>query len=76
MSINKGRVKFFDSRRQYGFITPDDAKPGDRSANVFFGRKSLPYSVSSIEPDARVEYEVTMDQLGRTAAKNVRPLDE
>jgi cold shock CspA family protein len=71
---HKGRVRFFDARKQFGFITPDGASPDDRSTNVFFGRKALPYNVAGIEPDARVEYELGQDQQGRTSAKNVKLL--
>jgi cold shock CspA family protein len=27
MSIYKDKVRFFDARKQLGFITPDDAQP-------------------------------------------------
>jgi cold shock CspA family protein len=72
MSTYKGKVKFFDPRRQFGFIVPDGAGPDNRDANIFFGRHSLPYAVGGIDADAIVEYELTQDNRGRTVAKTVR----
>jgi cold shock CspA family protein len=76
MSTHRGKVKFFEARKQWGMIVPDGTSPDDRTTNVFFGRRSLPYNVAGIDEGARVEYEVTRDQLGRPSAKNVRLVNE
>lgn len=38
MSQQKGKVKFFDASRGFGFIVPD--KPGEK--DIYFNRASLP----------------------------------
>jgi CspA family cold shock protein len=63
----QGKVKFFDSRKQFGFIAPADG-----GEDVFFGRKSLPYNCA-IDKDTVVKFELGQDRQGRTVAATVEP---
>jgi cold shock protein len=65
----KGKIKYFDNRKQYGFIAQDTGP------DLFFGRHSLPYS-ATIDRGTPVEYEVTVDRQNRPMAKTVRPVNE
>ncbi len=58
----RGVVKWFDARRGYGFILPDDGGP-----EVFLHRRVLQASLSlrRLEPGQRVEYELADTPQGR-----------
>lgn len=45
-SRKTGRVKFFDSRKGFGFILPDDG-----TRDVFVGINMLPNGVKTLTPD-------------------------
>jgi CspA family cold shock protein len=46
-----GRVKFYDSRKGFGFIKPDDG-----SRDVFLSIKVLPKGCLVLTPDQAVKY--------------------
>jgi CspA family cold shock protein len=48
-----GVVKFFDSRKGFGFIKPDDG-----SRDVFIGINNLPKGVDSLPTDQRCAYSI------------------
>lgn len=65
----KGTVKFFDSRKRWGFITRDDGKDYfvHCSSILMNGRKQL--SENDI-----VEFEIGNGKNGREQAVNVQPI--
>jgi cold shock CspA family protein len=69
----KGKVKYWNPTRQFGFISAPDGNGKD----IFFGRRSLNtgYDVT-IDRDTLVEYELGTDNQGRTAATSVRPTED
>lgn len=60
-----GKVKWFDSKKGYGFIQPDDAS-GD--VFVHFG-DIVDEGYRSLKADDRVEFEVTESPRGKKAAQ-------
>jgi cold shock CspA family protein len=65
----RGTVKWFDNRKQYGWIAREDGQK-----DLFFGRTSLPPYDVKIEPNTIVVFDVGEDRQGRTQARNVRPV--
>ena len=57
-----GRVKFFDSRKGFGFIKPDDG-----SRDVFLSVNILPKSLGPIHPDSRCRFQVIDGKKGPAA---------
>ena len=60
----KGKIKWYNARKGYGFIISDDGK------EVFVHRNALPMGISFNEEDA-VEFEVETSDRG-PQAKNVK----
>jgi cold shock CspA family protein len=69
--MKKGRVAWFNSKSQYGFLIDNDTGQHD----LFFGRASLPYA-ATIESGTLVEYEIGVDRKDRPIATRVRPVNE
>jgi len=64
-----GTVKWFNSEKGYGFITPDDG-----GADVFAHFSAIAMSgYRSLDENQRVEFEVADGQKGPQAA-NIRPI--
>lgn len=57
-----GRVKFFDSRKGFGFIKPDDG-----SRDVFLSVNVVPKNIISLDPDTRCRFSVTKGKKGPAA---------
>lgn len=68
--MNKGTVKWFNSRRGYGFITDEDGVESfvHYSEIVAEGYRSL-------DEGAKVTYDVRTDDQGRSVACNVHIAD-
>jgi len=65
----QGTVKWFNSEKGYGFITPDDG-----SKDVFAHFSEISGSgFRSLEENQQVEFEITQGQKGPQAS-NIRPL--
>lgn len=63
-----GKVKFYDDRKGFGFITRDDGQ-GD----IFLGERTLTFAgLSAIDEGDAVEFETETDSRGRTRAINLR----
>jgi CspA family cold shock protein len=50
-SRETGKVKFFDSRKGFGFILPDNG-----SRDVFISLNNLPKGLVTLTPDQRCSY--------------------
>jgi len=61
----KGKVKFFNDARGFGFIVPDDGSP-----DLFFHVSNLPEDVEPNLNDA-VEYAIGEDRNGRPKAVEI-----
>ena len=67
---NIGTVKFFNTSKGFGFITPDDG-----SEDVFVHISALENSgISQLKDGQKVSYEVVANK-GRTAAANLQLQD-
>lgn len=67
--MTQGTVKWFNSEKGYGFITPDDG-----SKDVFAHFSEIAGSgFRSLEENQHVEFEITQGQKGPQAS-NIRPL--
>ena len=63
----KGKIKWFDTKKGFGFITPDE---GDKDA--FLHESVLQAAnISSVKDGQAVEYELT-EQRGKMAASNIK----
>lgn len=67
----KGTVKWFDARRGYGFIAPDD---GAQDAFVHITTVERA-GLATLSEGQRVEYELNRDKGRRFAAVNLRLVD-
>lgn len=66
--METGKVKWFNVRKGYGFITPDTG--GD---DLFVHHSNLAEGVKSLNEDQAVEYESAQGQKGMEATK-VKPV--
>jgi CspA family cold shock protein len=67
--VAQGTVKWFNSEKGFGFITPDD---GSKDAFVHFSAIAGD-GYKSLEENQRVEFDTTQGQKG-PQAENVRPV--
>ncbi|HZL58988.1 MAG TPA: cold shock domain-containing protein [Stellaceae bacterium] len=64
----RGRVKFFDAIKGFGFLVSDDSTIGD----AFVGRRTLHESgITELRDGATVEYEFDRQADGRIRARNL-----
>jgi CspA family cold shock protein len=63
-----GKVKFFDSRKGFGFICPDDG-----GKDVFISVSNLPKDCKTLPPDQRCSFVVDNGKKG-TYAKDIQLL--
>lgn len=68
MEKSKGTVKFFNSQKGFGFITPDSA-----GKELFVHANSLDVGTDSLNEGQKVEYDVEEGRKG-PEAKNVQGL--
>lgn len=65
-----GTVKFFNSDKGFGFITPEDG-----GSDVFVHVSSLLQAGGSLRDGQKVSYEIGQDRkTGKAKAENVRPI--
>ncbi len=65
-----GTVKFFDSDKGFGFITPDSG-----GSDVFVHVSGLAPACVSLGEGKKVSYEIGQDRkTGKAKAENVRPI--
>ena len=62
-----GKIKWFDTKKGFGFITPDD---GDKDAFLHVSTLQAA-NISSVKDGQAVEYELT-EQRGKMAASNIK----
>lgn len=67
-----GRVKWFNRRKGFGFIAPDSG-PRDVFVHVSALQRM---GLAALEPEQRVEFELTQLHDGRVAALGVQLLSE
>lgn len=64
----KGTVKWFDSKKGYGFIMPDDG-----SADAFVHISALEQAgLSGLDEGQKVEFDLARGRNGKMAAQNIR----
>ena len=67
--MNTGTVKWFNERKGYGFIIPDDG-----SDDLFFHHSEIQTEGrASLNEGQKVEYEMGKGEKGRSCAVKVRP---
>ena len=62
-----GKIKWFDTKKGFGFITPDD---GDKDAFLHVAALQAA-NISSVKDGQAVDYELT-EQRGKMAASNIQ----
>ena len=63
-----GTVKFFNSRRGFGFITPDEG-----TEDIFVHITALEASgIDGLDDGQKVHFEIAPDKNGRNAASNLQ----
>jgi len=67
--VSTGTVKWFNERKGYGFIVPDDG-----SEDLFVHNSEIQPEGSSLKDAQKVEYEVGTGKKGRTCAVKVKSL--
>ncbi len=65
----KGTVKWFNSKKGYGFIEPDE--PGN---DVFLHINAVKASGIYVNEGTRLEYELKSSKDGRTSAENLKQI--
>ena len=66
-----GTVKFFNTEKGYGFISPDE---GGQDAFVHISAVERA-GLSTLTKDQRVSYELEQDQRGKTKAVNLQAVE-
>lgn len=66
-----GTVKFFDSTKGFGFITPDE---GGKDAFVHISAVERA-GMQTLKDNQRVGYELEEDRRGKMAAVNLQPAE-
>ncbi len=62
-----GTVKFFNSAKGYGFISPDDG-----SADSFVHVSAVERAgMATLQTDQRLKYDIETDQRGKSSAVNL-----
>lgn len=69
--MTTGTVKWFNSVKGYGFITPDE---GDKDAFVHISAVEQA-GLSDLKEGQRVEFELTPGQNGKSSAENLKLAD-
>ncbi len=69
----RGKVKFYDIHKSYGFITPDDAKEGDKDVFVHF-RELQASGLDFLGDHQKVSYELKKAK-GRDIACQIKLLE-
>lgn len=69
----KGKVKFYDVHKSYGFITPDGAQEGDRDVFVHF-RELQQSGLDFLGEHQKVSYELK-ETKGRNMACQIKLLE-
>jgi CspA family cold shock protein len=64
VSKSKGKIKFFNSQKGFGFITPDD---GDKE--IFVHTSNVEGDTSSLHEGQKVEYVVAQGRKGPEATE-------
>ena len=70
--MTTGTVKFFNENKGYGFISPDGGG-NDAFVHISAVEKS---GMRSLRDGQRVSYDLQPDNRGKTAATNLKPVDE
>jgi cold shock protein len=65
-----GTVKFFNTEKGYGFISPDEGG-GDSFVHISAVERS---GLATLERDQRVKYELETDRRGKVAAVNLEAI--
>ena len=66
-NINKGKIKWYNPEKGYGFIVPDDA-----GKDVFIHRSEVESAgIRNLSENQSIEYDVLTKQ-GKTAATNIK----
>lgn len=69
--MTTGTVKWFNSVKGYGFITPDE---GDKDAFVHISAVERA-GLTDLKDGQRVEYELTPGQNGKSSAEDLKLVD-
>ncbi len=69
--MTTGTVKWFNSVKGYGFITPDE---GDKDAFVHISAVERA-GLNDLKDGQRVEYELTPGQNGKSSAEDLKLVD-
>ena len=69
--MNTGTVKFFNTTKGFGFISPED---GSKDAFVHISALERA-GISSLSEGQKVEYELQSGQKGKSSAENLKLVD-